>query len=217
MRLVFMHGWGFDAGLWDRLRALLPLPTICLEGGYFLQKTETRYQPESDDILVGHSHGLHQGFRLRQDWQAWIAINSFTSFTLSQAQGGCGQRLALQSMRRAFAADPVGVLAKFYLRCGVKADFVAQDLNLPQLQAGLEDLAISDLGEILSKMPSAGLVLATEQDPLAPLAAAEALTRNSNAPRRLEVHNSASHCLPLTAPEWCAQQIQEFLLQDALR
>jgi pimeloyl-ACP methyl ester carboxylesterase len=55
--ILFVHGWGYDAGFWDPLRQTLgDLPGITLDLGYF-GDTRTAI-PDGITLLVGHSLGF---------------------------------------------------------------------------------------------------------------------------------------------------------------
>ncbi len=79
MELVFVHGWGCDAGFWDPLAALLPYPHWKIECGYF-GATPIKIETHGPAILVGHSLVFMYGLQQRQDWAGWIAINGFPRF-----------------------------------------------------------------------------------------------------------------------------------------
>jgi len=70
--------------------------------------------------------------------------------------------------------------------------------------------AATDLDGSPGVLPS--LVLASENDPLVPPAAAEDLAEILGG--KLVLHQGGGHGLPWAAPEWCAAQISGFLTQN---
>ncbi len=81
--------------------------------------------------------------------------------------------------------------------------------NQPRLRDGLDELRDGDATGTLSSLQASGLVLASRNDPLVPVAATEALASASSA--TLAWHETGGHILPLSDPEWCAEQIKNYV------
>lgn len=206
MKLTFIHGWGFDRNFWRPLAALLPQHEHSLvDLGFF-------GEPDGDTtaggILVGHSLGFHAGLRRRSDWQAWIAINSFPRFVEDGSGTGCVPAAALRTMKKQLARDAKRTLADFYQLIDAEAPAAAATPDVQTLAEGLDVLNRCDAGTYPALAQCPGLILASPNDPLVPMAASEALA-TPNA--RLAVHETGEHLLPQSAPAWCADAITGFL------
>jgi pimeloyl-[acyl-carrier protein] methyl ester esterase len=197
MRLVFLHGWGFDARLWDGVRAALPeFESVAWDRGYFGAPVDEPV--EGPLIAVGHSLGamLFAG-ALPEGCVGFIAINGFDRFA---GEGAVPLRV-VERMRRRFSEAPCEVLADFRARCGGDAPPAIHDAAA--LAADLTLLGEADRrGVVRAPM----LLLHGGADPLLPEAMRE--TVFAGAPR--ETLAGAGHLLPLTHPEWCADRIRAF-------
>ena len=234
MRLLFLHGWGLDASLWDGVRAALPeFETVAWDRGSFgPPSAETVEEPV---IAVGHSLGamLLAGM---EGVAGLIAVNGFDRFTGEDAV----PPRVVERMRRRFAEAPREVLGDFRARIGagpapdrIEPETLAADLailgNPPpkgegdrpkggggvlQGKAGFSSAAGSPLHHSLrerSPSPCRGgfcriLVLHGSADPLLPAPMRE--TAFASAPR--ETLAGAGHLLPLTHPAWVAERIRAF-------
>lgn len=210
MRLVLVHGWGFDASFWEALAPLLTAPSIAIDGKFF-QDNSGDYTPELNDILIGHSLGLLSGARSNPHWGGWIAINSFAHF-LHPENGGCVAPAVLRALRLKLEKAPEAALADFYRLIDAVPPPVAVlgRLNMPRLREGLVLLRDGD-ASVLRQAP--GLVLAGRHDPLVPESASHYLA--AKAPTStLHWHETAGHLLPLQDPAWCAIQINQWIAKQ---
>lgn len=194
MRLLFLHGWGLDAGLWDDVRAALPeFETSAWDRGYFgSPMTEL---PPDPFLAVGHSLGamLLAGV---EGIAGLIAINGFDRFAGEDAV----LPRVVERMRKRFAEAPAEVLADFRARIG--AEPARHDIEPEPLAADLELLAKNVAGRANART----LILHGAADPLLPAPMREAVF--AGAPR--ETRAGAGHLLPLTHPQWVAERIRAF-------
>ena len=219
MRLLFLHGWGLDASLWDGVRAALPeYETVAWDRGYFGAAHE---EPVAGPVLaIGHSLGA---MMLAGRFDRLVAVNGFERFT---GEGAVPPRV-VERMRKRFAEAPAEVLADFRARIG--ADEVSGPIDPASLAADLDVLATADTrhceersDEAIHQRVAGGsgllrcarndderggvLVLHGGADPLLPEAMRE--TVFPGAPRATLAE--AGHLLPLTHPEWVAERIRAF-------
>lgn len=197
MRLLFLHGWGFDASLWDAVRrALAPFETIASDRGYF--GAAMREPVTGPFVAVGHSLG---SLLLAADpppgCSGLIAINGFDRFA---GEGFVPERLLVR-MRARFRSDPDVVLDEFRLRAGGTTHTGA--IERSRLAADLDRLADLDA----RGRPLPRLVLNGGIDPILPAAMRDRVF--AGAPRA--THAQAGHLLPLTHPQWVADRIRETL------
>lgn len=195
MRLVFVHGWGFDPRVWDHVAAALcGIPEVRIDLGFFGEAKTLDFTP--DDVLIGHSLGFLWGMHAYRGWQSWIAVNSFSRFA-----GACVPLAALRALRQNLKRDAEQALRDFYATIGYPAE--PHLPNVERLAQGLDMLQRLDIAPILSENAAPGLVLASRNDPLVPQEASEALGR----PIRWSA--DGGHLLPLTQAEWCADAIRQ--------
>jgi len=197
MRLLFLHGWGFDANLWDGVRAALPeFATVAWDRGYFgAVSAEPVPKPL---IAVGHSLGaMLLAGALPEGCVGLVAINGFDRFA---GEGAVPPRV-VERMRRRFDEAPAEVLADFRARCGGDAPPAIH--NTETLAADLATLAQGDQRDA-AQVPT--LVLHGSADPLLPEPMREAVF--VGAPR--ETLAEGGHLMPLTHPDWCAARIRAF-------
>ena len=197
MRLLFLHGWGFDASIWHKVRAALePIETIAWNRGYF----GSPVQPQVDTpfIAIGHSLG---SLLLAADpppgCSGLIVINGFDLFA---GEGRVAPR-TLDLMRRRFADAPESVLDTFRLRAGGQNH--EGPIDQVQLARDLDRLATHDARGKAQPL----LVLHGDEDPVLP--PAMRATVFPGAPRATLA--GGGHLLPVTHPESCAEHIRMVL------
>jgi pimeloyl-[acyl-carrier protein] methyl ester esterase len=197
VKLLLVHGWGFDASLWDGVRAALkPIEALAWDLGYF--GAERGPEVAGPFIAVGHSLGsLLLAAEPPPGCAGTIAINGFDRFTGDDRVPA----RVLDRMRARFAAAPDAVLDEFRLRCGGSSHQGA--LDTARLGEDLERLATWDARG--GKAPM--VVLQGADDPI--LSAAMQDHVFPGAPRA--VLAGGGHLLPITHPEWCAKRIEEAL------
>jgi pimeloyl-[acyl-carrier protein] methyl ester esterase len=195
MKLLFLHGWGLDASLWDSVREALPeFETVAWDRGYFgPPMTEKTTGPF---IAIGHSLGALL-LADNPDAVGLVVINGFDRFT---GEGAVAPRI-VDRMRKRFTQAPAEVLADFCARIG--APPAPEGIDSERLSADLDRLAEADARD--APRPRT-LVLHGEADPLLPAAMRE--TVFAGAPR--ETVADGGHLLPLTHPAWVADHIRAF-------
>jgi pimeloyl-[acyl-carrier protein] methyl ester esterase len=206
MKLIFIHGWGFDTEFWDRLAPLLSeFEQQRIDLGFFGKKTDA-IQADGN-ILIGHSLGFVHGMRNSKNWAGWIAINSFPHFTNNDNKTGCVEPAVLRTMRQQLAKNPERTLTAFYELIGA-SQMVAASSDLDNLSAGLDELRDADIGDILQANTKPGIVLAAKNDPLVPTRTSEAMTVSN---KMLQWHPTGGHILPQSGAAWCAKAIKNFI------
>jgi len=197
MRLLFLHGWGFDASIWHGVRAALaPIETCAWDRGYFGAASQP--DPGGPSIAIGHSLGsLLFAVAPPPGCVGFVAINGFDRFT---GEGRVAPRL-LDRMRARFAEAPDAVLDDFRLRAGGGAH--QGTLVRECLAADLDRLATIDGRD--GMMPQ--LVLQGGEDPILPAGMRDDVFAGT--PRMTLA--GAGHLLPVSHPDWCAARIRELL------
>lgn len=198
--VVLVHGWGYDAGLWDALRARLTVEATTVDFGYFgaVSPAPTFTEPV---IAVGHSLGAL--WWLTQSgipWRRLLCINGFPRFIEATDYAPAVAPRVLARMRQQFEREPAAVLADFHARCGGHAPNGTPDIE--RLAAGLDALSSWDGRATLAARRADIVALAGTHDPIVP-AAMSALAFGT-----VESIDAPGHLLPVTHPELCAQWIE---------
>ena len=109
MILWFIHGWGFDAGLWSALAGRLSEhPAVVADLGYF--GAEAIDPPDGPFVAITHSFGAMHALRhAPPGCRGLVALNGFDSFVAGAGRAGVPPRL-LDRMIARFADEPHGVL-----------------------------------------------------------------------------------------------------------
>ncbi|MDP9128587.1 MAG: alpha/beta hydrolase [Pseudomonadota bacterium] len=207
MELWFIHGWGFDARFWDAVcERLETYKCRRLDQGYY-GGARSDIPSAPDCVLIGHSLGLVYGMTQREDWAGWVGINGFPRFVRAQGLLGCAAAAELRELRRNLGRYGGHALQRFYAHIGGVPPAGQPDID--RLRGGLDELR-----DLHLRHPTAvpALILASENDPLVPRETSAALaTMSSNS--QLLWHTEGGHCLPQTAPAWCAEAIASFVQQ----
>lgn len=206
LTLVFLHGWGFDAGFWARVIALLPGHACRAEDrGYF--GAPTTAEAAGPVMVIGHSLGAMRALAKPPRLCAGlVAINGFDRFADSGDGLGTPRRV-LDRMLARLADDPTRVVADFRQRCGSGEPFAE-----PQVDALRDDLALLRDGDCRDAAALAGfpiLALHGSCDPLLSLP----LRENAFSGAKEIEHRALAeggHLLPWSHPDWCAARIAEF-------
>jgi len=189
--LLFIHGWGFDGGVWsDVLAGLEDFPCAVADLGFFGRPS----LPEVErPLVIGHSMGFAWALaNLPRPWAGAVAVNAFPRFVAGDGYVGVpGERLA--AMRRQFAEDPAKTTATFLARCGVAEPNLA-DLDDAILGDALAWLEGCDQRDALAALDCPLAVLSGGADPVV----RDAMSRAGFAGHDLTMVEGAGHLLPLT-------------------
>lgn len=210
MILRFLHGWGFDASIWDAVIVQLSDFRIeLLDRGYFGQPSSA--VDGGANIIVAHSFGtmlaLHE--MLLTDCLGLIAINGFDRFTTSIDSPAVPSRV-LEKMLTRFQQTPSVVLKEFHQRCGYEGRIGARKDDL--LAHDLRALRDWDCRAEASKFAAPILSLQGGTDPILPPAMRKNLFASAPVVDRV-THPSSGHLLPLAEPLFCVERIRAFAEQ----
>ena len=200
---VLVHGWAFDAGLWDSVRSALPGEAVTVDLGFYGPPVLPAIPTDRPIVAVGHSFG---GLWLLHErpfaWDGLVLINGFPRFTEGEGYAPATPRRVLDRMIARFDAAPLAVTADFRRRCGFDAE-PPSTLDPARLGEALRALCDWDAREALA---APLLALAGAQDPIVPPAMTDQALHGFD----LDWHPEGGHLLPLTAPGWCAERLTAF-------
>ena len=209
MKLVFVHGWGFDESLWRDLRAALPdFESDAVDLGFFGRPRSVKPNGEAV-IAVGHSLGLLWLLHERPfPWRALVSVSGIPRFTKSpDYRFGIGARV-LDAMIARFEKEPAATLDDFIANCGVDARQPAS-ADTKRLRDGLLWLKSWDARDQFAAERAPMLALYSRDDAIVPEDLSTELFANRTGTVRA-VESSGGHALPLTRTAWCADNIREF-------
>ncbi|RLJ68571.1 alpha/beta fold hydrolase [Sulfurisoma sediminicola] len=206
--IVLAHGWGFDHGVWNEVRARLSSAhrVETLDFGFFGAPRQPKVGDGETVIAVGHSLGAC--WWLAQSpipWSRLLLINGFPRFTEAADYAPAVAPRVLARMRKSFAQQPAEVLAEFRAFCGAAPAPAGFDAS--RLAAGLEWLAEWDGRGVLRDRAGEIRALAGSNDPIVPAGMSRAALACLPA-EHLEFADVAGHVLPLAAPALCAAWIE---------
>ncbi|PKO83303.1 MAG: alpha/beta hydrolase [Betaproteobacteria bacterium HGW-Betaproteobacteria-11] len=209
--IQLLHGWGYDATLWDAVVARLAGQRIeTLELGYFDKKKSAlaaRRDKAREEAWIAVGHSLGALWWLAEEdagWDALVIIGGFPRFTsTADFPAGVPPRV-LERMRRRFAENPAAVLDDFRRTCGAPGPMLPADLR--PLAEGLDYLAQADGRARLAQRADDIHLLASRDDAIVPLAMSETAFAGLPGGQR-HVCDDGGHALPFTRPEDCARLI----------
>lgn len=218
MKLLFLHGWGFDHAFWAPLTALLDeFERAVDDRGYFGKPIAL--QADGPCIAVTHSFGT---MRLLDDpppgLSGIVAINGFARFTAPDGPPPHGQPpdsetgvpvRIVERMARRFEQDAQAVLAAFHQQIGNPAWRGAAQGGIDVDLLRLDLLRLRDGQSPLPAVP----VLSVQggRDALLP-AAMRATVFDGCTVHRIE-SETGGHVLPLEKPALCAQAVRDMAKQ----
>ncbi|MBF0610243.1 MAG: alpha/beta hydrolase [Magnetococcales bacterium] len=211
--LWLVHGWGFSPGFWRPLMAQLPgWRVVRADLGYY-GPTSHLQPPEEPHIAMGHSlgflHILRQLGGAGASCRGVVGINAFARFSRCENfPQGIHPRI-LERMMRQMSQQPGEVLQEFRHRSGWESGVeIPTSLQMESLLAGLRFLLEEDGRSLLKKIDHPLLILASQDDQIVP----PSLTHASfPAPMDLRWHKEGGHVLPLLHPQWCSEQLLDWL------
>ena len=207
--VVLVHGWGYDASIWDAVRAALPasIAVDTIDFGYFGPERMKVGAGGTVTLAVGHSLGAL--WWLTQNdmcWSRLLCINGFPRFTATRDYEPAVAPRLLARMQTQFSADPATVLADFHQRCGAAGPATNQ-INFPALADGLVQLAQRDGRTTLAARRADSFALSASGDLIVPVNMSKQAFAGLPAGHH-EMIETAGHLLPLTHPQVCAAWIE---------
>ena len=201
--LVFVHGWGFHNGLWRGVADRLADHEAChIELGFLRGGPAGDSRLAENAIYIGHSFGLI--WLLKHAPRPLRGLVSVAGFDCFHAHVDAAQ---IEQMSRGLERNPKAQMAHFWKSCGTTKFAAREDFDIAALRGGLVWLAAWDERRALRDLDVPVLALAAEDDQIVPLAMSRAIWSD----RDLRLRPEGGHALPLNAPQWCADEIDDFV------
>ena len=204
--LIFIHGWGFNAAIWQGIIARLPgMSATCIDLGYIDGAANSTLEIPDKTVIVGHSLGLLWALKhLPSHPQALISICGFDRFSPPVPR----QNLAI--MMRGLKRNPMAQMTHFWRSCGIPPFTTAAQLNQSALQEGLQGLMHWNAQAELKSLSCPVLALAARNDEIV----GEEMSQSIWKDQQIVWSNEGGHALPLSRASWCAEQIGQFVDQN---
>ena len=205
--LIFIHGWGMDARIWDGMSIYFPKNrSYFVDFGFFSSKN-AETPPKSDkNIYITHSLGTLWALKKKLcDIDALIVINGFACFK------DFADKRTLRAMQKNLCKNPSAQLDAFWKNCGFDNQ-LDENPDIDKLHEGLEWLIGWDEHENLKVLDVPILSLSGAQDRILPL---EKMQKHW-AGFEMKTQEDAGHMLPLSRSAWCVDQIKDFLREHSL-
>ncbi len=204
MNIVFVHGWGCHAAVWDKLVPYFDDHDVHLVDLGFVRggpRGASVFPP--DALCVGHSFGvmwlLKHGVR---PIRGLVSIAGFDCLHKYVPQD------VLAGMREGMRHDARAQMEQFWQSIGVADLTAGWDIDAGGLRGGLDWIAMWDTGPELRALDAPVLALAAKNDRVVRKEATEAIWGNGAA--ELHWHPDGGHMLQMSEPEWCAKHIRTF-------
>ncbi len=223
--VVLVHGWAFDASVWNDVQSVLQFAKIeTIDFGFYgaPQSLHTFrdvsgvsfLQEERPIVAVGHSLGLL--WLLRQEslpaGSVLVGINGFSRFSRAAGfESGVAPRV-LERMKMGLKSDARRVLTTFRETCGSKED-VPDNVDFEKLADGLDILKEGDSRARVAQLGECGVnlhILASMDDPIA----TPDMTRACFPEGSIQWISGGGHMLPLTHAALCAETIRHALEEN---
>jgi pimeloyl-[acyl-carrier protein] methyl ester esterase len=202
MHFVFVHGWGFHAGMWADVVGHLDGAGVTVVDLGFVSggpKGEAEWPP--DAVAVGHSLGLLWLLRQAKGrFRALVSVQGFDCFCCHVAPS----RVA--ALKRGLERDPTGTLQAFWRSCGAAGFALPEALNVARLDEGLDWLMHWDARTAKDELECPVLALAARDDAIVPPSMSEAIWRDAG----LIWSPDGGHVLPLMHPRMVARHVLDF-------
>ena len=203
MKLLFVHGWGFHASLWDAVIACLPeADVVRANRGYFGKAV----WPRVDEPCLAVTHSFGSMALLADppaDCRGLVAINGFDRFAEVEGRAGVPLRVIDRMLAR-LEIDKTSALRDFHARLG--SDVPQGTPDSARLRQDLAALRNDDQRDATANFAGPILALDGADDPL--LSAAMRAGQFADATDLQRETLVAGHLLPVTHPELCAAWIE---------
>ncbi len=215
IEIFFQHGWGFDRSIWQKEEfAIEGAQQLLQDRGYFGQPESSPFSiAETFRVVVAHSFGLHLiDFEHCSVVDHLAIIGGFYHFP-----DGPASHSLFQTMRFGLQTDPIGLLQKFYRRCGLSHVQLPKQVKTSLLVEELFKLEKSSLDlETVKKKCKTISILHGKKDRVVPYQ--KALQLCDLLPgSELQLIEDGGHALPFSHAAFCAAHISKAINNRPLK
>lgn len=218
MRLLCVHGWGWDKNLWRPMLDALPprmrKDALCLDLGFFGDKQCTLPSHTNNVMAVGHSLGFLWLLLQGKMFSSFVSIAGFTHFARDQDMPHAVPMDILAAMKKDFFAHPQDFLHHFY--ASMDAPHPPPDsLDVERLAQGFDILGAGDGRAFFAQLDNRDipvLSLAGRKDMIVRPAHHRDCFAGYSCVSSLWFEDGG-HLLPLTHAKSCATMLRDFAEQ----
>ena len=200
LTLLFAHGWALDCTLWDKVLDALgddAHGAVVRDAGYYGKPAD----PTGKGAVLGVGQSLGALELLAEPPPGLVGVVALDGFARFGKAPDFPEGVASRVLERMKARLSQGALAEFVERAG--GALPSDEPDVERLTEGLDRLYTLD-GRAC-RLPV--WRLHADQDPIAPLAMADASFAGMNVAER-RIRPSTDHLSPLSAPQACADLIR---------
>jgi len=200
--LIFVHGWGFNNLVWRGVADLLPdFEAHHIELGFLRGAPQGDSSMPDGAICIGHSFGLMWLLKhAPRPIRGLVPVAGFDCFHAHV------EKARIEAMKRGLERDPVAQMERFWEACGTASFTERENYDISALKGGLTWLATWDERPARRALACPVMALAAEDDRIVEPAMTRAIWGDAD----LRLRADGGHALPLTRPQWCAEEIDVF-------
>jgi pimeloyl-[acyl-carrier protein] methyl ester esterase len=203
MQIVFVHGWGFNAEIWQGIISHLPDRNVAtIDLGFVASEAKSLSSLPKNSVIIGHSLGvLWSLMHMPARPVALISLCGFDRFSPPVP------KRQLEIMKRGLKRNPEAQMTSFWRSCDITSYAAPEALNQEKLDEGLDWLMNWNAHAELVNLSCPVHVIAARDDKIVP----EEMSCNIWQKQDIDWSPEGGHALPLTHPGWCADQIKSYL------
>jgi pimeloyl-[acyl-carrier protein] methyl ester esterase len=201
--LILVHGWGFNNAIWRDVIDLLPgFECHSIELGFLLGAPQGTSSMPPEAVGIGHSFGLMWLLKHgRRPLRGLVSIAGFDCFTAHV------EPRQIEAMKRGLDRDPVAQMQRFWRACGTEDFTQRENYDVSALKGGLDWLGNWDEREARRELTCPLVALGSKDDAIVPIEMTQSIWGDTD----LRLCPDGGHALPLSQPQWCADEINEFV------
>jgi pimeloyl-[acyl-carrier protein] methyl ester esterase len=202
-KVVFVHGWGYNPHLWRAMAAqMYGIEPIYVDLGFIDGYEGPKIDAvPSGAIVVGHSLGALWLLRQRSDYKGFVSLAGFDCFHAHVPPS------EMEQMHNHLARNAPAQMHGFWQASGTYDFCGSEQINVPNLQKGLDWLANWDARSALKSLSCPVRALASKTDAIVSKEMSASIWKDKD----LRWIEAGGHCLPMTLPAWCAREIEGFV------
>jgi len=202
-RLVFVHGWGFNAGVWSQIAPHFDSYEITYWGSEYI-----RYGPPlapgipDGSFCVAYSFGVAQVLASNpSNLHGLVSICGFDALVAR------GRGVAIEAILSGLSRNACAQMRAFWASCGVNRFAPPEAIDGVELEQGLRTMLKLDAREQLRAASYPILALASRDDRVIPFYVSKTVWEK----HALVTTDNGGHGLPMSRASWCVEQIKRFL------
>ena len=220
-KIFFIHGWGFDHDFWRPLIYELKKLKLDMQFSFYLfnlgfldneEKLKLSHDSEKKLFIV-HSYGFN--WLIEEKIKCDLIVNFFGLPIFVEKNNDYLKNIYfLNNMIKGFKKNPIEVLKKFYINCGLSSNFykIEKVINKEKMLHVLTKLKYLNQIESLKNQSADILSLISMTDKIARFRETKNYFFNKN--HKFKILKNANHAFPYTHPKKASKIIECFLKKN---